>query len=46
VSCPVLDNGLGCIFPFDANGCFSGSTTVLSGGRPAILYTGIDVDMV
>lgn len=26
----------------DINGCWSGSTTILPGGRPAILYTGID----
>ncbi|KAL9247286.1 hypothetical protein vseg_020732 [Gypsophila vaccaria] len=28
--------------PYDINGCFSGSTTVLPGNRPAILYTGSD----
>ncbi|KAL6844135.1 hypothetical protein ACP4OV_025808 [Aristida adscensionis] len=28
--------------PFDADGCWSGSATVLSDGRPAILYTGRD----
>ncbi|KAH7861410.1 hypothetical protein Vadar_025784 [Vaccinium darrowii] len=26
----------------DINGCWSGSTTILLGGQPAILYTGID----
>ncbi|KAJ7971585.1 Beta-fructofuranosidase, insoluble isoenzyme 1 [Quillaja saponaria] len=28
--------------PFDINGCWSGSATVLPGNRPVILYTGID----
>lgn len=28
--------------PFDTNGCWSGSSTKLSGGKPVILYTGID----
>ncbi|CAO2840208.1 unnamed protein product [Amaranthus hypochondriacus] len=28
--------------PYDINGCWSGSTTILPGNRPAILYTGID----
>uniref|UniRef100_A0A0D9WAT8 beta-fructofuranosidase n=1 Tax=Leersia perrieri TaxID=77586 RepID=A0A0D9WAT8_9ORYZ len=28
--------------PFDINGCWSGSATVLPGGRPAFLYTGLD----
>ncbi|XP_009758023.2 beta-fructofuranosidase, insoluble isoenzyme CWINV1-like isoform X2 [Nicotiana tabacum] len=28
--------------PYDFKGCFSGSTTILSGGKPAILYTGVD----
>ncbi|CAL9058741.1 unnamed protein product [Musa banksii] len=28
--------------PFDINGCWSGSATVLPGNRPAIFYTGID----
>ncbi|XXG88437.1 hypothetical protein AAC387_Pa12g0646 [Persea americana] len=28
--------------PFDTNGCWSGSATILPGNRPAILYTGID----
>ncbi|XVE90403.1 hypothetical protein DITRI_Ditri20bG0075000 [Diplodiscus trichospermus] len=27
--------------PYDINGCFSGSTTILSDGKPAILYTGV-----
>ncbi|XP_043704813.1 beta-fructofuranosidase, insoluble isoenzyme CWINV1-like [Telopea speciosissima] len=26
----------------DINGCWSGSTTILSGNKPAVLYTGID----
>ncbi|KAK3149427.1 hypothetical protein QOZ80_3AG0217250 [Eleusine coracana subsp. coracana] len=28
--------------PFDVNGCWSGSATVLPDGTPAIMYTGID----
>jgi beta-fructofuranosidase len=28
--------------PSDVNGCWSGSTTILPSGKPAILYTGID----
>ncbi|PHU24504.1 hypothetical protein BC332_09611 [Capsicum chinense] len=28
--------------PYDFKGCFSGSTTLLSSGKPAILYTGVD----
>ncbi|KAF8036087.1 hypothetical protein BT93_C1933 [Corymbia citriodora subsp. variegata] len=28
--------------PFDANGCWSGSATLLPGGKPAIFYTGSD----
>lgn len=28
--------------PADVNGCWSGSTTILPGQKPAILYTGID----
>ncbi|KAF3794248.1 Beta-fructofuranosidase insoluble isoenzyme 1 [Nymphaea thermarum] len=28
--------------PFDINGCWSGSATILPGGDPAILYTGIN----
>uniref|UniRef100_A0ACD5UVS3 Uncharacterized protein n=1 Tax=Avena sativa TaxID=4498 RepID=A0ACD5UVS3_AVESA len=42
----ALDNALDPTDPFDANGCWSGSATVLPGGRPAILYTGIDADKV
>ncbi|KAJ0075900.1 hypothetical protein Patl1_33499 [Pistacia atlantica] len=30
--------------PSDINGCWSGSATMLPGGKPAILYTGIDPD--
>ncbi|KAF0917936.1 hypothetical protein E2562_021652 [Oryza meyeriana var. granulata] len=32
--------------PFDGNGCWSGSATVLHDGRPAFLYTGRDTDEV
>ncbi|KAJ0601800.1 putative fructan beta-(2,1)-fructosidase [Helianthus annuus] len=28
--------------PYDINGCFSGSATILPNGEPAILYTGVD----
>ncbi|XP_060205904.1 beta-fructofuranosidase, insoluble isoenzyme CWINV1-like [Lycium barbarum] len=28
--------------PYDFKGCFSGSTTLLSGTKPAIIYTGVD----
>ena len=28
--------------PFDINGCWSGSATVLPGNKPVILYTGVD----
>ncbi|GAB4856373.1 Invertase [Ancistrocladus abbreviatus] len=28
--------------PFDINGCWSGSSTVIPGGKPVILYTGLD----
>lgn len=28
--------------PFDENGCWSGSATVLHGNKPVILYTGIN----
>ncbi|KAH7516564.1 hypothetical protein FEM48_Zijuj10G0148400 [Ziziphus jujuba var. spinosa] len=30
--------------PFDINGCWSGSATILPGNKPIILYTGIDPD--
>ncbi|KAK9077704.1 hypothetical protein SSX86_006041 [Deinandra increscens subsp. villosa] len=30
--------------PYDINGCFSGSTTILPNGEPAILYTGVDTN--
>lgn len=30
--------------PYDMNGCWSGSATILPGNKPAILYTGIDQD--
>ena len=28
--------------PYDINGCWSGSATILPGAKPFILYTGID----
>ncbi|KAE8693594.1 Beta-fructofuranosidase, cell wall isozyme [Hibiscus syriacus] len=37
-----LDNALSPDHLFDINGCWSGSTTFLSGEKPAILYTGSD----
>ncbi|XP_030945692.1 beta-fructofuranosidase, insoluble isoenzyme CWINV3-like [Quercus lobata] len=30
--------------PYDINGCWSGSTTILPSGKPAILYTGVDLN--
>ncbi|KAL6844134.1 hypothetical protein ACP4OV_025807 [Aristida adscensionis] len=44
VNWAALDNGLDPTAPFDINGCWSGSATVLPGGAPAILYTGIDAN--
>ncbi|KAM3370608.1 hypothetical protein ACQJBY_018131 [Aegilops geniculata] len=41
-----VGNALDPTSPFDANGCWSGSATVLPGGHPAILYTGIDANRV
>jgi beta-fructofuranosidase len=38
----ALDTALDPTSPFDANGCWSGSATILPGALPAILYTGID----
>ncbi|KAF6157157.1 hypothetical protein GIB67_041618 [Kingdonia uniflora] len=29
--------------PFDENGCWSGSATILPGNKPVIMYTGIDL---
>ncbi|KAJ7966419.1 Beta-fructofuranosidase, insoluble isoenzyme like [Quillaja saponaria] len=37
-----LDHAIYPTGPFDINGCWSGSTTILPGGKPVILYTGID----
>ncbi|KAE9445820.1 hypothetical protein C3L33_22285, partial [Rhododendron williamsianum] len=37
-----LDHALNPTDPFDINGCWSGSTTILPGEIPAILYTGVD----
>ncbi|XP_044970693.1 beta-fructofuranosidase, insoluble isoenzyme 7-like [Hordeum vulgare subsp. vulgare] len=39
-----VGNALEPTSPFDANGCWSGSATILPGGVPAILYTGISAD--
>ncbi|KAM0872301.1 hypothetical protein ACQ4PT_038827 [Festuca glaucescens] len=38
----ALDTALDPDSPFDANGCWSGSATILPDGLPAMLYTGID----
>jgi len=46
VNWTALDNALEPTAPFDVNGCWSGSATVLPGGRPAILYTGLDTEGV
>ncbi|KAK1438291.1 hypothetical protein QVD17_04098 [Tagetes erecta] len=37
-----LDLALAPIHPFDINGCWSGSATILPENKPIILYTGID----
>ncbi|CAN6269643.1 unnamed protein product [Urochloa humidicola] len=37
-----LGNALDPTAPFDANGCASGSVTILPNGQPVILYSGID----
>ncbi|TVU16482.1 hypothetical protein EJB05_40050, partial [Eragrostis curvula] len=44
VNWATLDNGLNPTAPFDINGCWSGSATILPNGSPAILYTGIDAN--
>ncbi|KAL6651857.1 hypothetical protein ACP70R_010782 [Stipagrostis hirtigluma subsp. patula] len=44
VNWAAIDNGLDPTAPFDINGCWSGSATILPGGTPAILYTGIDAN--
>uniref|UniRef100_A0A8R7TP41 Glycosyl hydrolase family 32 N-terminal domain-containing protein n=1 Tax=Triticum urartu TaxID=4572 RepID=A0A8R7TP41_TRIUA len=36
----ALDTALDPTAPFDHNGCWSGSATILPGGVPALLYTG------
>jgi beta-fructofuranosidase len=45
VNSAALDNALDATNHFDINGCYSGSATVLQGGRPAILYTGMNANM-
>uniref|UniRef100_A0A0D9ZCS5 beta-fructofuranosidase n=1 Tax=Oryza glumipatula TaxID=40148 RepID=A0A0D9ZCS5_9ORYZ len=40
----MLDPAIYPTAPFDENGCWSGSATVLPDGTPAIMYTGIDAD--
>uniref|UniRef100_A0A0E0KIQ4 beta-fructofuranosidase n=1 Tax=Oryza punctata TaxID=4537 RepID=A0A0E0KIQ4_ORYPU len=40
----MLDPAIYPTAPFDENGCWSGSATVLPDGTPVIMYTGIDVD--
>ncbi|KAG8066592.1 hypothetical protein GUJ93_ZPchr0004g40442 [Zizania palustris] len=44
VNWAALDTALDPTAPFDANGCWSGSATILPGGLAAILYTGIDAN--
>ncbi|KAF0890976.1 hypothetical protein E2562_005087 [Oryza meyeriana var. granulata] len=46
VNWAFLDTAIDPTDPFDVNGCWSGSATVLPGGRPAFLYTGRDADEV
>ncbi|XBJ06065.1 hypothetical protein VPH35_024734 [Triticum aestivum] len=40
VNWAALDIALDPTAPFDHNGCWSGSTTILPGGMPALMYTG------
>ncbi|XP_040379552.1 beta-fructofuranosidase, insoluble isoenzyme 6 [Oryza brachyantha] len=42
VNWAALDNALDPTAPFDANGCASGSVTILPDGLPVIMYSGID----
>jgi len=44
VNWAALGNALDPTAPFDANGCASGSVTILPDGTPGILYSGIDTD--
>ncbi|CAL5014324.1 unnamed protein product [Urochloa decumbens] len=44
VNWAALDTAIDPTAPFDINGCWSGSATILPGGAPAILYTGIDAN--
>ena len=44
VNWAALGNALDPTAPFDANGCASGSVTILPDGQPMILYSGIDAD--
>ncbi|RLM74265.1 hypothetical protein C2845_PM15G24490 [Panicum miliaceum] len=44
VNWAALGNALDPTAPFDANGCASGSVTILPDGQPVILYSGIDAD--
>ncbi|KAK1436034.1 hypothetical protein QVD17_01809 [Tagetes erecta] len=37
-----LNNALVPTAPFDINSCWSGSTTIIPGNKPVVLYTGID----
>ncbi|XP_076908732.1 beta-fructofuranosidase, insoluble isoenzyme CWINV3-like [Bidens hawaiensis] len=39
-----LNNALVPTEPFDINGCWSGSITILPGNKPVILYTGVDTN--
>ncbi|KAG0485816.1 hypothetical protein HPP92_009895 [Vanilla planifolia] len=38
-----LENAIYPTKPFDINGCWSGSATILPGNKPVIFYTGIDL---
>ncbi|CAO2044119.1 unnamed protein product [Urochloa humidicola] len=42
VNWAALETALNPTAPFDANGCASGSITILPDGQPVILYSGID----
>ncbi|KAF5797856.1 putative glycosidase [Helianthus annuus] len=39
-----LNNALVPTDPFDINSCYSGSTTILPGNKPVVLYTGLDAN--
>uniref|UniRef100_A0A0D9VYP5 beta-fructofuranosidase n=1 Tax=Leersia perrieri TaxID=77586 RepID=A0A0D9VYP5_9ORYZ len=44
VNWEILEPAIYPTAPFDENGCWSGSATILPDGKPVIMYTGIDAD--